>query len=166
MRAALANGNNLLAQGDYDGSLKVFQNVLVRAQDKPPGDVATYHMGLVYAHPENQKRDVQRAIVAFNRVITRFPESPWVAQARIWVGVLTESEESKQEIERSRQVIEKSRQEVERNRLAVERSRQEMEKSRLELEKSKQEIEKSKQVIEKSKQVDIEIEQKRRDRGR
>ena len=41
-----------------------------------------------------------------------------------------------------------------------------MDKSRLELEKTKQEMEKNKQVIEKSKKVDIEIDQKRRDRGR
>ena len=41
-----------------------------------------------------------------------------------------------------------------------------MDKSRLELEKTKQEMEKNKQVIEKSKKVDIEIDQKRRERGR
>lgn len=166
MRDALTSGNSLFAHGDFDGSLKVFQNVSVLAQDRPPGDVATYNMGLVYAHPQYAKRDIQKAIGSFNRVITRYPDSPWAAQAKIWVGVLNETEESKQEIEKSRQMIEKSLQEVEKNRSAVEKSKQEIEKSRLELEKSKQEIEKTKQVIEKSKQVDIEIEQKRRDRGR
>jgi tetratricopeptide (TPR) repeat protein len=166
MQDALITGRNLLAHGDYDGSLKAFQNVVLMAEDKPPADAATYNIGLVYAHPQYSRRDLQKAIGSFTRLITRYPNSPWTEQAKIWVGVLNEAEESKQAIENSRQVIEQSREEVERNRLAVEKSKQEIEKSRLELEKSKQEIEKSKQVIEKSKQVDIEIEQKRRDRGR
>jgi len=166
MRDALTTGRNLLAHGDFDGSLKAFENVIGMAQDKPPADAATYNIGLVYAHPQYPRRDPQKAIGSFNRVISRFPESPWAEQAKIWVSVLNEAEESKQAVENSKEVIEKSKEEVERNRLAVEKSKQEIEKSRLELEKSKQEIEKTKQVIEKSKQVDIEIEQKRRDRGR
>lgn len=166
LRDALSSGDSLLAHGDYEASLKVFQNVLAQAQGKPPGDAATYNMGLVYAHPQYAKRDIQKAIDSFNSVVTRYPDSPWAAQATIWVGVLSESEESKQQVETSKQMVEKSLQEVERNRQALEKSKLEIEKSRLELEKSKQEIEKNKQVIEKSKQVDIEIEQKRRDRGR
>src|SRR6266508_4595771 len=138
MQDALTTGQNLLAHGDYDASLKAFQSVLLMAPDKPPADAATYNIGLVYAHPQYSRRDLQKAIGSFTRLITRYPNSPWTEQAKIWVGVLNEAEKSKQEIE----------------------------KSRLELEKSKQEIEKSKQVIEKSKQVDIEIDQKRRDRGR
>ena len=166
MREALTAGQHLLAHGDYDGSLKAFQDVVVMAQDQPPADAATYNIGLVYAHPQNSQRDLQKAIGSFNRLITHYPESPLTEQAKIWVGVLNEAEESKQAVEDSKQVIEKSREEVEKNRLAVEKSQQEIEKSRLELEKSKQEIEKTKRVIEKYKQVDIEIEQKRRDRGR
>src|SRR6266542_3503819 len=145
MQDALTTGQNLLAHGDYDASLKAFQSVLLMAPDKPPADAATYNIGLVYAHPQYSRRDLQKAIGSFNRLITRFPGSPWAEQAKIWVGVLNEAEDSKQAIESSKQVIERAR---------------------LELEKSKQEIEKTKQVIEKSKQVDIEIEQKRRDRGR
>lgn len=163
---ALAKGRQMLARGDYDGSLNAFQNILALAQDKPPGDAASYNIGLVYADPQYDKRDIQKAIGAFNRVIAVYPESPWAAEAKVWLGVLNEAEESKQEIEKARELIEKSRQETERNRLALERSKQEIEKARIELEKSKQEIEKSKQMIEKSKQIDIEIEKKRRERGR
>jgi tetratricopeptide (TPR) repeat protein len=146
----LQDGLALLHQGDFDGSLKVFETVAAIAQDRPPADAANYHMGLVHAHPQNPKRDRLKAMVAFNRVVARFPESSWVEQSKIWIGVLSEAEESQQEIERSKQLLEKSRQEAERSRQAAE--------------KSKQEIERTKQIIEKSRQVDIEIEQKRRDR--
>jgi len=166
MREALAAGNDLLIRGDFDGSIKSYQSVLAMAQGRPPTDVASYQLGLVYAHPENPNRDLQKAVDSFSHVVSDHPTSPWAEQARVWLGVLREAQDSQREIERSRQAIEKSKQEIERNRLAIEKSRQEMEKSRAELEKTKQEIEKSRQVIEKSKQVDIEIDQKRRDRRR
>ena len=156
---ALANGDQLLRQGDFDGSLKAFENVAALAQDQPPADVAVYNMGLVYAHPRNPNQDRLKAIGSLNRVVTGYPESPLAAQAWIWLGVLSEAEASKQEIERSKQIIESSNQEVERSRQALEKSLQEVEKSR-------QEIERTRQIIEKSKQVDIEIEQKRRVLGR
>ena len=146
----LQDGMVLLQQGDFDGSLKAFDAVAAIAQERSPADAANYYMGLVYAHPQNPKRDRHKAMGAFSTVVARFPESPWVGQAQIWIGVLSEAEETNQEIERSKQLVEKSRQEAERSRQAAE--------------KSKQEIERTKQIIEKSRQVDIEIEQKRRER--
>ena len=166
MRDALAAGNSLLSQGNFDASLDMFQKVLVTAQDKPPADLAAYSIGLVYAHPQNPKRDLQKAMRSFDRIIRAYPKSAWVEQSKVWVGVLNDTKEAKQEAERAKQELEQSRVETEKNRLAIEKSKQEIDKSRLELEKTKQEIEKNKQVIEKSKQVDIEIDQKRRDRGR
>jgi DNA repair exonuclease SbcCD ATPase subunit len=166
LRESLQNGTKLFIRGDYDGSLKAYQRVLALVQDQPPADVAAYNIGLLYAYPRNPKNDHQKAIGSFNQVISRFPESPWVEQAKVWVSVLNEVEDSKQEVEKTKRAIEKSREDVEKNRLAVEKSKQEIEKTRSELEKSKQEIEKGKQLIEKFKQVDIEIERKRRERGR
>lgn len=166
MSEALAAGNSLFARGDFDESLNMYQKVLVTARGKPPADLATYNMGLIYAHSKNPKRNLRKAMDAFDRIIRTYPDSPWVEQAKVWLGVLNDTEESKQEVEKAKQDLEQSRQELEKNRAAIEKSRQEIDKSRLELEKTKQEIEKTKQVIEKSKQVDIEIDRKRRDRGR
>ena len=150
LQDGLANGDQLLRQGDFDGSMKAFITVAAIAKDQPPADTANYHMGLIYAHWQNPKRDRPKAIAAFSRVVARFPESSWAGQAKIWIGVLNEAEESMQEVEKSKQLLEMFRQEAERSRQAFE--------------KSKQEIERTKQILEKSRQVDIEIEQKRRER--
>ena len=166
LRETLASGQQLLVRGDYDGSLKAFESVVAIAQNQPPADVATYNIGLVFAHPHNPKKDVRQAIGTLNQVIAKYPESAWAEQARVWVGVLIEAEESKKEIARTQQLVEKSQEEIERNRLAAEKSKHEFEKSRLELDKSRQEIEKMKQMLEKSKQIDIEIEKKRRERAK
>jgi hypothetical protein len=88
--------HSLLAKGDFEGSLRENQRVLVLVKEQSPADTATFNMGLIYAHPKNPKKDNKRAIGFFNRVVKGFPESPWAEQAKIWVGVLDGVEKLKQ----------------------------------------------------------------------
>jgi hypothetical protein len=92
----LALAQNLMAKGDYEGSLRESQKVLVLSKDQSPADTAIFNMGLVYVHPKNPKKDNKRAISLFSRVIKSYPESPWAEQAKIWVGVLDGVEKLKQ----------------------------------------------------------------------
>lgn len=87
---------NLLARGDYEESLRESQKVLNLIKDQSPADAAVFHMGLVYAHPRNPKKDNKRAIGFFSRVIKNYPDSAWTEQAKIWVGVLDDVEKLKQ----------------------------------------------------------------------
>ncbi len=159
-------GQMLLAQGDYDGSIKEYQRALHFAHDRSPADAALFHLGLIYIDPQNPKKDDQKAVASFAQLVAAHPQSPWAPQAKIWMAVLDEKERTKEEIAKSKQAIEQSRQEIEQFKQLLDQSRQEIERSRQEVEKSKQVAEKSKQVMEKSNQVDIEIEQKKRERGR
>lgn len=163
---SLNAADSLLARGDFAGSLSAFQKVSEAAQDKPPADRAAYSMGLVYAHPQNPHRDLRQAKSYMDRVVKTFPNSPWAAQAEIWAGVMSETESAKRDAEKERRDAENAKEDAEKSQLALDRAKQDMDKTRLELEKTRQEMEKNKQVIEKSKKVDIEIDQKRRDRGR
>jgi hypothetical protein len=162
----MQRGERLLVSGDYEGSLRAFQSVTLAARDKPPADAAAYKTGIVHAHPENPRRDLEKARAAFAQVLTAYPSSLWVEESQAWIGVITEAEKSKREIEQTRLELDRRQLELEKNRQAVEKSKQEIDRARVELEKTRQEIEKTKQVIEKSKQVDIEIDQKRRTRSR
>lgn len=92
----LTLAQNLMAKGDYEGSLRVSQKALDLLKDEPPADTAIFTMGLLYAHPKNPRRDNKRAIAFFNRVIKGYPEGPWAEQAKIWVGVLDGVEKLKQ----------------------------------------------------------------------
>ena len=94
--AHLQLAQQLLGKGDYESSLRESQKVLTLAKDNAPADAAVFHMGLIYAHPNNPKKDNKRAIGFFSRVIKSYPESPWVEQAKIWVGVLDSVEKLKQ----------------------------------------------------------------------
>ncbi len=76
LREALTQGHQLLARGDFDGSLKAFKNVIVIAKDQPPADSANYNIGVLYAHPQNPRKDRQKAVGSFERVVTRLSGEP------------------------------------------------------------------------------------------
>jgi len=92
----LQQSQTLLGKGDYDGSLRQSQRVLTLAKNQEPADEALFNMALVYADPNNPKKDNRRAISLFNRVLKEYPESRWREQAKIWVGVLDGVEKLKQ----------------------------------------------------------------------
>jgi hypothetical protein len=92
----LAQARHLLSKGDFDGSLRENQRIVSLIKNDSPSDLATFNMGLIYAHPKNPKKDNKRAIGYFSRVVKSFPESPVVEEAKIWVGVLDGVEKLKQ----------------------------------------------------------------------
>jgi outer membrane protein assembly factor BamD (BamD/ComL family) len=159
LRESLLRAQKSFARKDYSASISEYRRVLLLSPGRAPADAAYFHLGLIHADPNNPDKDLRRAVECFNRVIVEYPQSPLVDQARIWVAVLDDSDKARQELEVSKQMIEKSQQEIERSRQMIEKAQQDAEKTR-------QEMEKSKQVMERSKQVDIEIEQKRRERVR
>jgi tetratricopeptide (TPR) repeat protein len=166
IRDAMLQGQALFARGDFPGSLKEYQRVQSLAQETSPSDAASFNIALIYTDPRNPQRDNQKAMAAFQGMIARHPESPWVDQSRIWIAALEDLGRAQREIQESKLELEKYKQVIEQSRRELEKSKQLLDQSKQEIEKLKQEIEKSKQVLEKSRQVDIEIEQKRRTRGK
>lgn len=109
-RESLLRGQKLLAQGDYEGAMKENQRVWSLFNDRPPGDEALFNLGLIYAHVENPKRDYRKAAGLFRTLLKEYPQSPWVEQAKIWVGVLQANEKLAQANEKLNQLMEKSKQ--------------------------------------------------------
>ena len=123
-RASLLRGQNLLARGDYEGSLKEHQKALSLSANRTPGDEAIFNMGLIYAHVANPKKDYRKALGFFRSLIHEYPQSPLVQQAKIWVGVLETNDKLSQVNEKLNEVIRKSKQvdiEIEEKKRAKER---------------------------------------------
>ena len=129
-------GQKLLARGDFEGSLKEHQKALSLSGKNPPGDETLFQIGLIYAHPENPKKDYEKSLDQFKRLIKDYPQSPRADEARIWTGILQENQKLKQANDRLSQANEKLN----------------------------QTIENLNQLIQKSKQVDIQIEEKKREK--
>jgi tetratricopeptide (TPR) repeat protein len=106
----LHRGKELLAQGNYEGALHENLKILSLALHKPPEDEALFNMGRIHAHPGNPKKDYKRSIFFFGKLLMDFPQSSWSEQAKIWLGILQETEKLKERAETLNQRNEKSRQ--------------------------------------------------------
>ncbi len=91
----LAQARKLFSEGKYEAALEENEKALSLSGNGSPGDQALYNMGLIYAHPDNPKRDYVKSISLFDRLIREYSQGPWVEQARVWVLVLGETEEFK-----------------------------------------------------------------------
>lgn len=104
----LENVGGFISRGDFDGAMKVNQDVLADSPKTPPGDEALMNLGLISAHYANPKKDYKKAMGYFMRIEREFPQSTLVEEARIWVSVLQAFEKAKQvdiEIEEKKKVL-------------------------------------------------------------
>ena len=88
----LCQGHRLLAQGNYEGALDKYQKALALSSRKPPEDEALFYIGLIYASSRYPKRDTKKSMDFFTDILNDWPQSPFVEQAKIWLGILHENE--------------------------------------------------------------------------
>lgn len=84
----LSNIQGLLEKNDFEGAMKLNEDIVRSSPKAPPSDMALYSMGIIAAHYKNPKKDYRKALKYFNRVVEEFPDSPVADGARVWVGVL------------------------------------------------------------------------------
>lgn len=92
----ILRAQKLLAQGDYEETLKESLKALSLSGRNSPGDEALFTMGLVYAHYKNPKKNFDEAIGFFERLVREYPQSPLVEQSQIWIGILKLIKQSKE----------------------------------------------------------------------
>jgi tetratricopeptide (TPR) repeat protein len=110
MADLLARNQKLWAQNDFDRALEENQAILAKYGHKPPADEALYGLGFIYAQTNNPKKDYNKSILYFGRLVKEFPQSLRVEEARAWVQMLELWERSKQidlEIEKKRKQFRK-----------------------------------------------------------
>jgi len=104
-REYLLRGQKLFSQRNYNGAVDEFQKVLSLPPDKPLKDEALFNMGLVYVHFGNPKRDYEKSLNLFLKILNDYPKSYQVEQAKIWVGVLLENLETNKKVEKLKEAI-------------------------------------------------------------
>ncbi len=104
LRESQARNRRLLSAKDFDGFVKEKQKILSSADPAAPKDEALFSLGLAYAHEGNPRRDLSKSLDHFRRLLHEYPKSPWVEEAKIWVGLLQENESLQQIIQKLKQV--------------------------------------------------------------
>ena len=141
----LLHAKKLFDLGDYVAALEENQKILSRSAKNGLRDQALFNIGLIYAHVENPQRNLGKALQSFKAVLKEYPQSPLTGEAKVLVGVLQEKEKLSQMIEKFKHENEGMSQEIE---------------------KFKRENKELNQVIEKFKQVDIDVEEKKREKAK
>ena len=92
----IQRAGELLKQGDYDGYLIINEDLHALFPDRPPGDEALFNIGLVYSHKNNPEKNYKKSLQMFKKLVHDFPQSDYIEEARIWIGLLEVIEKSKQ----------------------------------------------------------------------
>ena len=83
----LLEARKQFASGDYSSALKMNRRVLAQFPERL-ADQSLFQIGMVYAHPDNPDRDIQKALQSFQGIIDRYPASHLQAEAHLWLAVL------------------------------------------------------------------------------
>lgn len=85
---------SLARHEDFEALLKQNQETLAALPKNKPADGLLFTLGLLYAHPENPKKNYKKSLNFFKRVINEYPRSVCAGEAKIWAGVLEDIEKA------------------------------------------------------------------------
>jgi outer membrane protein assembly factor BamD (BamD/ComL family) len=85
----LLEARKRFASGDYRSALDINQRVLAQFPASL-ADQSLFQIGLIYAHPRNSERDIQKAMDAFQGIIDSYPTSRLQPEAELWLTLLGE----------------------------------------------------------------------------
>jgi TolA-binding protein len=83
---------SLARHEDFETLLKKYQDMLEDLHKDKSADELLFTLGLLYAHPENPKKNYQKSLAFFKKMIKEYPRSAYVVEAKIWAGVLEDIE--------------------------------------------------------------------------
>ncbi|MCF8024473.1 MAG: hypothetical protein K9K82_03175 [Desulfobacteraceae bacterium] len=89
-RKQLDQAGKLFAEGNYQGALSGYEKTAALFPETPPGDRAVFSMGIILAHPDNPRRNYQKALDCFHKVTSDFPGSPLRNKAKAWTATINE----------------------------------------------------------------------------
>src|SRR4030066_563588 len=75
VKTTFAAANDLFFQGSYTASLDKYSEIIEKYPAK--ADRALFEMGIVHAHPKNQRKDYQKSLECFQKLIKDYPGSEY-----------------------------------------------------------------------------------------
>lgn len=67
--------NDFFAQGNYEASLDNYKKLI--EEEPETADRVFFEMGIIYAHPGNERRSYQNALECFRKIINDYPDSQY-----------------------------------------------------------------------------------------
>lgn len=73
VKSIFKEANDLFRQGNYNASLSKYEQIIEK--DPTVGDRVLFEMGIIYAYPWNERKDYQKSLECFQKLIAVYPKS-------------------------------------------------------------------------------------------
>jgi hypothetical protein len=80
---------------DFEGAAREYHEMLSLPQKERQADLVLFDLGLLCSHYANPRKDFNRSLLYFSRLIREHPGSPLLEEAKIWVSLLETMERTK-----------------------------------------------------------------------
>lgn len=77
-----------LSRNQFDAAAREYLLLLKKPQRTQVHDEALLMLGVIQAHPDNQKKDYPKALEYLSRLLREHPESIFAGQAKAWIGTI------------------------------------------------------------------------------
>ncbi len=114
LKVDMEYAEKLLLDGRYEPALSEFERIEKRHTGSPLSDKILFNLVLLYTHTGNTRRDLNKGIGAFDRLLRMHPKSNYVEYARPLISYTKEAIELKQELEKLKGENERLRYEIEK----------------------------------------------------
>jgi len=110
VRSISREANDFFNQGKYEASLSKYKQII----EKPPAvaDRVLFEMGIIYAHPRNEKKDYQKSLECFQKIVKDYPDSEYRRDSQMMIFQIHNVINKDKIIAVQQKQIETSRQEV------------------------------------------------------
>jgi len=177
-RAHLVLGRKFFAEGNFASALNENEKVLSLAGRDTPIDEALFTIGLIHAHFDNLAKDYGKSLIALRKLINDYPGSHLAQQAKVIVGLIQDSDKLNRRVEKLNQIIKGMQKadaagetkRTEQVKTAEQAKMAEQAKAIVALtqenEKLSLTIERLNTIIDELKKVDIDVDQKKREKAK
>ena len=82
-RSLTREANDFYSQGKYEASLSKYEQII----EKNPAvaDRVLFEMGVIYAHPRNEKKDYQKSLNCFQKIVKDYPDSKFRQDSQLMI---------------------------------------------------------------------------------
>lgn len=177
-RAHLVLGRKFFAEGNFASALNENEKVLLLAGRNTPIDEALFTIALIHAHFDNLARDYGKSLSALRKLIRDYPGSHLAQQAKVIMGLIQDSDTLNRRVEKLNLIINELKKadtggeakRAEQVKTAKQAKVAEQAKAITALtqenEKLNRTIERLNTIIDELKRVDIDVDQKKREKAK
>lgn len=129
----LALGQQYRDEGKYAQALQVFKGLAADYPQTPPGDLALKETAALLIHPGQPQKKIREALDTWWKLLKNYPHSPYAAEARSWISILTEYVNLQAQLEKEKQQLLQAKTQAEECRARVEEYKQDQKNVALDL---------------------------------